>query len=45
MAALLYETDSKQQKSIGKPIPACGFLKSQEKILRTKSLETIAKSL
>jgi hypothetical protein len=33
------------QKSIGKSIPAYGFLKSQEKNPRTKILETFAKSL
>jgi hypothetical protein len=31
------------QKSIVKSIPAYGFKKLQEKILRTKSLETFAK--
>jgi hypothetical protein len=33
------------QKSIGKPIPAYGFKKFQEKNPRTRSLETFAKSL
>jgi hypothetical protein len=35
------ETDSKQPKSIGKFIPAYGFLKSQEKNPRTKSLRLL----
>jgi hypothetical protein len=33
------------QKSKGKSTPAYGFLKSQEKNLRTKSLDTFAKCL
>ncbi len=33
------------QKSIGKSIPDYGFIKSQEKNPRTKSLETFAKCL
>jgi hypothetical protein len=33
------------QKSIGKSIPASGFLKLQEKNARTRSHETVAKSL
>jgi hypothetical protein len=39
------ETDLKNQKSVGKSIPAYGFKKSQEKNSRTKSLKTFAKSL
>ncbi len=39
------KTYSKQPKIHRKSMPAYGFLKSEEKNLRSKSLETIAKCL